>query len=692
MLCRILNDGAHRQIQQLCVSHSEEPSTVSSTYIFLPKQKAALIESLHETTKALQNVTKPVNVTEAADRTSRLIDDLYANDVSSKVRTLVEKSYYTAKKGEGGTKSEPQTVVFKDIDSISQSGIMSSKAYPEVRPWDPITITLPVLRSSNLPLSEPVDALFEAFMKYANEIYRHPLDPLYDFDFTNDQQFLLVFNQGAARETKIWRYWTGGFMQGLVSDFVGEDVDNSRKGVVVWYKRRYGHKFSVSEEAQEVKRPAYKRRLPSSCYPPPTHWIDPTPPSSASGARWNQIPTLSFVGNGSDIHPHTSYPPIISKHIFIPSDIKALGLRQWTGMTRRQSVPADAAPLKFTPPLSLAQAQSLLGRTVLYELPDSSVQAGGRARTRDRQARKTAGSGAPSTSNDNVYCAFVWGLDPQRMIITLFETDDTRRTFWIGSDEPKDVIGVPLPTDYPPLRKVARPNWLGPVEIAPVTIAPPTIPSEPVARKTRHPMQTRWAEILKAAPMTFEVGVGGDNVILVGELMIQNPEQVMHIDNCKSGIWESGYRHATEEGISFSIWVQWTREGSVDFAQPSSSFVHSSKEIRPLRNDLSWREIGAVGVDGGSLTILAQGYLSSTSRAHLMGDLNVWNFRDEEEALDTFIEMTVLSGWEAGRIHIPGGICNHTGGDGGFSVWASDDQDGRVIAVKVEVAAGSDFE
>ncbi len=370
--------------------------------------------------------------------------------------------------------------------------------------------------------------------------------------------------------------------------------------------------------------------------------------------------TLQLMGDGAELTAYSTYPPLIAKTVFIPADFSAISSKGI--MLKRLRVFPEHLGTKFTVPLTIAQARSLLGRTVYYQCADNETQPIRRSKAAAKRARVQA--------EDPIYVAYVWGLDPDAKLLKTMEhanedSGELCRTFQFddsGAPLPAGIETASLRDGYPPLRKVARFDWVGLVELR--LPAGPTkdeiAAEEELARKRK-----RFAAILAAAPRLFEVGINGDCAFVVGELNLHPPGTTgtVTLENCKAGIWESGYaeRDSADDG-EFLIWVRWVQAGTIDLNAPASEFVPSeSRDHRPLEDNRIWEDKGRISVDGGIAGILARGILAHSSMVSLTGE-------SDAGMQEAYTDMLILSGSENGRYHIPGGISAYTGGDGSFSV------------------------
>jgi hypothetical protein len=302
----------------------------------------------------------------------------------------------------------------------------------------------------------------------------------------------------------------------------------------------------------------------------------------------------------------------------------------------------------------------LLGRAIQYEVPVVPLPP---LPPNARPKKKRREDPPP------IYWGVVWGVDdrdPAAVELRIFtggQFQEAPATLTVG--EPCAVPSNRIDTRLP-----FTPKWVG--ALALVDETPEEVVVQPSAPEVE--IQDRLSSILEVAAKSpqFEVGIDGDCVILAGEIAVHGIDSdfIEKIDNCKAGIWQGG-RNTDDD--RFLIWVRWVREGSIDLAQPVENFVTELEEDTDIET-LAWTPITTVSVDGGSMTLLAQGLTSPEAIVGLMGkDMDV----------EGFVECIVLHGAEDDSFHIPGGVSSHTGGDGGFEVYTASDSDGKVVGVKI---------
>jgi hypothetical protein len=529
----------------------------------------------------------------------------------------------------------------------------------------------------------PMTPVYNDFVTLANLVHRHPLMPqLY---------FKLSLSDAALNKPSedVWEISPSQFVQGRLQDFTITDSGD----VVIHYL----HSGYNDAEIQLARMPeVHLRELPDTCHPPPQSWIKPSHPPLSDGPldSWRSIPTLAFVGDGIDVFPKATYPPIISATVYAlaPPAHAALGMSVYAHPLRDHlPTSQDCAPIKFRPPLTVKQARSLLGRTVQYEDTRQLNPLGGSEHlheaSRPSKKKRRTGKGASADPDANaiewtkVYTAVVWGFDPERMELKVFcgwKVAETCRTLMVGTPNKP----TPYPWLYPEERIAFAPRWIGHVVIPehePDTTEEPAIPENSSDMSSSG--EDRLSKIIKLAPRHFEVGMDGNHTLLVGEIALHgsDPTHILHIDNCKPGIWESGYD--SSHTASAVCWVRWIREGTIDLMQDISCFTEGehSLDIQAVLDMFPWITCGSVHVDGGSVAIIAKAIAHAQAQTALTG-------QDDVDDSDAFLKMLALLAWEDGAYCVSGGVSVSTGADGAFHVALAQDSTSRVIAVKINVA------
>ncbi|KJA29720.1 hypothetical protein HYPSUDRAFT_60581 [Hypholoma sublateritium FD-334 SS-4] len=422
------------------------------------------------------------------------------------------------------SRSQPIRIVFQDISSKDAP---SYTKHADFRTWKTFSL--------EANPDEPMHSLLLRFAVQANIEHKHPYFPILEFDFQ------IVRSSSTNGHTKTLHSGRRWFTQGSVRDvLLGSEL--------LLYNRH-----DAPDDFKETKPPLrmpfpYQRQYPASNPQPPAHWIA-TPKVEGP---WKEIMSLQLIGDGAELTAHSTYHPLIAKTMFIPADFSVITTKGL--MLKRLRVPPEHLGTKFTFPLTLDQARSLLGRTVYYQCVDDENQPVRRSKAAAKLAKVKA--------EDPIYIAYVWGLDPDARLLKTMEhanedSGELCRTFQF------DASGAPLPVEfesaslsngYPPLRKVAQFDWIGLVEL-PL----PTGPSKEqiAAEEALNRKRKRFASILAAAPRLFEVGIDGDCSFVVGELNLRPPGAAgtVTVENCKAGIWESGYaeRDDGDDG-EFLIW------------------------------------------------------------------------------------------------------------------------------------------
>lgn len=505
---------------------------------------------------------------------------------------------------------------------------------------------------------EPIQALLIRFVEEINRRHRHPFFPISNFD-------LIITNKSTTDSSEtalhIGPHW---FTQGTVADVL-------LGSTLISYTRRDG-----GQDLQQQQPPfrllwPFQRQYPISAPQPPPHWIQtPNVPGP-----WQEISSLQFMGDGVELTAHSTYPPLIARTLLLPKTSSYSMITTSSIQLRRLRISPTLLEARLAFPLTADQARSLLGRTVFYQSADPEVQT--RERRLPHNKRRKV-----EPELDPVYLAYVWGLDLDARIIKTVEfakedSGELCRTFKFDDSEtplPTFLQSTSLPEDYPLLRKVATFDWIGLVKLP-----MPTPPSEDAeaTKKEVERKRKRFSDILAAAPPLFEIGIEGDRALVIGDLMIHPPGSsgTATVENCKVGIWESGYREMEgPNDTEFLIWIQWIRSGTIDLTAPASAFSRpQTEEPTPLPSDLAWEDQGWVSTDAGVAAIVSRGILRPSSTVALTG----------KSDYEGFLERLVLSGSEDGRYHIPGGISSYTGGDVSFLVQVSKDAQGDIIAVRV---------
>ncbi|KAJ6597123.1 hypothetical protein DFH09DRAFT_112594 [Mycena vulgaris] len=531
-------------------------------------------------------------------------------------------------------------LTFRDKNALpgaQQSTISYGREPPDDRTWEDVTV--------ETHAADPINVLFGEFVSTANSRHRHPLAPLTNFSIASTPEPFCSYVGKTIEEitdmrNRLWEVSPGRFVQGRVEDL---QVAASN---IVYYSRSNFSRVSVRELA--LKQPQ-ERTLPPSCVAP-AHWIRPAVPPGGA-AVWECLPSLAFVGTGHDLYPGATAPPAIASHVYVPRvfDRERLGI--YPHAAYRAEVTNDMAPVKLEPPLTAAQAHALLGRAIQYEVPAVPLPP---LPPNARPKKKRREPPPP------IYWGVVWGVDAsdpacvELRIFTGGEYQEAPATLTVSA--PCIVPSSPVDTTRP-----FTPKWVGALSL---------VEEEPQAPAIEVPDRLPRILELAAKSPQFEVGIGGDCVVLAGEIAVHgiNSDFIEKVENCKPGIWQGGRRDTAEDG--FLIWVRWLREGSIELTQPVENFAVA------LEGDsaaLEWTRASTLSVDGGSVTLLARGLTDPEAVFALTG-------RDD---VNGFVECVALHGAEEDSFHIPGGVSSYTGGDGGFALYTATDSDGKVVGIQI---------
>ncbi|KAJ7272003.1 hypothetical protein B0H12DRAFT_674319 [Mycena haematopus] len=247
-------------------------------------------------------------------------------------------------------------LTFRDKNSLP-GAIQGKGAFgrelPDDRIWSDITV--------ETTATEPIDVLFNKFISAANLQNRHPLAPLTNFRFASTPDPFRSYAGKTNEEIqdlnrRLWEVSPGRFVQGRVQDLA------VTKDQLAYHNRSRFNHLAVSNLA--MKQPQ-ERTLPPSCVPP-AHWIRPSAPLGGE-AVWECLPSLAFVGNGHDLYPGATTPPLIASHVYVPRSFERLGI--YPHAAYHQEVTKDCTPVKLEPPLTTSQARALLGRAIQHEVP-----------------------------------------------------------------------------------------------------------------------------------------------------------------------------------------------------------------------------------------------------------------------------------------------------------------------------------
>ncbi|KAF5345310.1 hypothetical protein D9758_008512 [Tetrapyrgos nigripes] len=293
-----------------------------------------------------------------------------------------------------------------------------------------------------ISLDIPAQVLFDLFVAKWNQYNRHPLWPLVTFEL----QHLCKLSP------TLW-------CQGSLESALKSISRDSKGSYEICFRVIRNNSFEERKSQQISTLMAWERIV--ACATPST-WISPSLPRHPTS--WMQVPTLSFVGSGSEIHPHMSYPPILASHIWVPKQWEELGLNP-RYLTQRIPCAKISVSTKKSllngGYLSREEAQSLVGRTVQFAI---EVPINGMATT----PFETKSPASRDAIGHVVHVSFIWGFDPNGMILRGIERDNTERcrSFFVGDEK-----RYPLVDDRITWRNAnrnelepIRPIWIGAVE------------------------------------------------------------------------------------------------------------------------------------------------------------------------------------------------------------------------------------
>ncbi|KAK7472952.1 hypothetical protein VKT23_001056 [Stygiomarasmius scandens] len=296
-----------------------------------------------------------------------------------------------------------------------------------------------IMTCSSLEL--PAQVMFDSFVAEWNKYNRHPLWPLVTFEL----QRICKLAPG---------YWVQGSLESVLRSF----KHNADGHFEIYYRVIRNDSFEEKKSQQIGMLLAWERIVGMFSS---SSWVQPSAP--AQPRLWMQVPTLSFVGSGSEIHPNISYPPIVASHIWVPKEWEELGLNPRYLTQHLPCAKISVTSRKMLTDggfLSEEEARSLVGRTVQFA---TRVPVNQMAKSPYENKRSSACSAI-----DNVFVSFIWGFDPERMILRGIERDNTERcrTFFIGNEK-----RFPVLDDRAAWRNAnrnelepIRPVWIGPVE------------------------------------------------------------------------------------------------------------------------------------------------------------------------------------------------------------------------------------
>ncbi|THV06727.1 hypothetical protein K435DRAFT_452448 [Dendrothele bispora CBS 962.96] len=293
-------------------------------------------------------------------------------------------------------------------------------------------------------LDIPAHAIFDSFVSEWNKYHRHPLWPLVSFELRD-----------------VCKLTPGHWVQGSLKSVLDPIKPGSNGALEIEYRVIRNNSFEEKKSQQIGMLLAWERMVGMV---PPSSWITPSRPIHCSS--WMQVSTLSFVGSGSEIHPHITYPPTVAAHIWVPRQWESVGLNPLY-LTQRLpcskiSVCSPKA-LEKGGCLSKEEAYSLVGRTVQF-----AIKAPMNQKIMFPSENKGQCSRSPPDYQVLVFISFIWGFDPERMILRGIERESTERcrSFFVGNEK-----RFPVVDDRAAWRNAnrnelepIRPLWIGAIE------------------------------------------------------------------------------------------------------------------------------------------------------------------------------------------------------------------------------------
>ncbi|EED83302.1 predicted protein [Postia placenta Mad-698-R] len=512
----------------------------------------------------------------------------------------------------------------------------------------------------------------------ANKKYRHPYRPSLDFDI------LLPKAEGAESEL----INIDNLDEYLVQTILARLGDTK----VIKYVRNDDQNGEAQFYVENTD--PWARTLPDWLSPAPPTWCRYTPPVSytraasrtaADGIQYKEVPLLYFGGTGRDILPSITMPPLVVSHVYLPVQHREGDYCHALGDEVDHVVSAD----RLVPPLTDAQARSLLGRAIQFStapLPEP--------RDDNRPQKKRKKTRPLYTTLQTVV---VWGYDPATSLLSCTSPFGLRNTDFvldlrvadrevIAADKQEDPYGVTRKFAHwlgvvssPQDRKLREERAMGtaaisvqaqdenPEEVAdiPEENDGTLIPIEGLVMRLNIDDTTRIFEVLVKDRMLL-----GDATLATvhGGLDFD-----VTVDGLKPGIWHS---LVDDDG---EVELLWARPGHVDYEDPEPLEDDQMSTPFSMEDDSRWAELGVYGVDSGISGAIMQsvfvedGVLTS----------------DEGGTRDVMDVLTKQAFEELGSefIAVPGGIV-WSGQDGTYVVRGHKDDDGLLVAITIRVEEG----
>ncbi|KAI0933720.1 hypothetical protein AcV5_005795 [Taiwanofungus camphoratus] len=557
---------------------------------------------------------------------------------------------------------------------------------------------------------EPFIDAFVRFVVRANKKHRHPFLPAVNLDVVLPK----VNVPGQNEQTNI--YDTDAFSVRSVIARTGAPTVQS---YTVQYIRNDDNNLEIRSTCTIYSVGPWER-IPPAWFPPaPPTWIAPIPPVSYERASlpadrtsrpgptptvYKKVPLLNYSGNGRDILPSITTPPLVASHIYVP--VHTWSYTPTTYAVNDSKVDYVLPSDKLVPPLSEPQVRALLGRVIQYS-PDPLREPEQEASGQAKKAKKV--KSRSSVQGLTRFITAAWGydpatqwlycMDPRGILLQNFVLDLSAPQEHIRN--PKHDSGDPFATD---LRCAC---WVGVTSIAEDRRmreeeerkaasktaedttqefdkigSPPqnddeeandkddkgTVDGDKVKADIEEDAITRINRIStklneSRARRVFEV-IAPTDALLLGDVQLSKRDCDFDVvlTGLKPGIWHSVV-HATENCRDIELF--WTQAGHVDYNNlVNVPFDDRRNEDWNAYED-TWEPVGSFSVDSG--------VSGAIMRSTLESEILVNDDMDSESALETFMDKILLDGeGENDMLAVPGGVV-FAGDDGGYQVAARKD-------------------
>ncbi|KAI0916653.1 hypothetical protein AcV5_003081 [Taiwanofungus camphoratus] len=573
-----------------------------------------------------------------------------------------------------------------------------------------------------------LDELFiDAFVRFgvrANKKHRHPFLPALNLD-------VVLPKEGAPADPELINiHDTDAYSVRSVLARIGTSTGQPN---VIQYVRNDDNNLEVVNTFTIYSIAPWDRVLPAWFPPVPSTWLSPvappsyehptlpTDPTATAGSTpttYKKVPLLHYPGNGRNILPTTTVPPLVASHIFIP--VRTWSSNNMTFAAHNSEADHVLSSDKLALPLSEAQARTLLGRVIQYSLeplPEPEPETSGPAK---KKARKTKPQSSALGLMKLITAA--WGYDPATQ--WLYCTDPMGRPLSdlvIDVSAPRAQIRNPRYASADPFTVDLRcAYWIGVVS----TADDRRIREEEargVVFEKNGPEQTVENSGDSKVPLEGDVGAGhsrdheanadgeltgdgdGDSymkrlnkilanlnasnayrifevatpndALLVGDALLSKSDLDFDVvlTGLKPGIWRSVVRVVDDRRDINLLWVQ---AGHVDYDNLVSVPTDDSGDED--EDEDAWEPVGSFSVDSGTSAAIMRSALES--------DVLVSGDMDSESALEVLIDKVLMDGeGENGVLAVPGGVISAVD-DGGYEVVGRRDVDGGLIAVRVTTA------